>query len=1034
MPYRGPMSFTTERLYAQKIRRRKDEIYNYRISNRTPITEISIWETEQFLLPSDVQNRKFKPIRVGDCWGGGVNGWFRINITVPEAFRGREVAAFLDMGGEACAFLNGKPFQGVDGNHQELLLTKRARGGEDIELLIDAASHHWGNPADRTARTLHRAELATRNPEVEEYWFNVEVLLHLAEQLPEDSPRRAKIIYTLNKSVDAFDYTHKDDASLKKSALRANAILQPLLDKPACPSATNVAVHGHSHIDVAWLWPYRETKRKCARTFSTVMRMMEQYPEYIFTQSQAQLYEFTRQQYPELYEDIKRAVKKGAWDVEGSMWVEADCNLASGESLIRQIVVGKNYYMKEFGKETHVLWLPDVFGYAAALPQILQKARVPYFSTIKINWSQFNTFPYNTFWWEGIDGSRVLAHFPPTTDYNAYVEPAKLIQQVREFKEKDRSDWSLLSYGWGDGGGGPDRRHFEFLRRSEDLEGLPRCKQTKVEDFFRLIDDPAVDYPTWVGELYLELHRGTYTTQARNKRYNRIAELKYRDAELMSSIASHFHLPYPYDELHAGWRDLLLNQFHDVIPGSSIHAVYEDTNKMYPKILDIAERTVDSACGRVVENIQTGGEPAVVVFNSLPWKRRSVAHIQMPEDKDIAIETMDGKEVALQRSGDLIQFEAEAPSMGYATYRVRNRRPGSVRSHLRASKTSLENRHYKIRLDSQGAIVSLVHKQTGRELLPEGERGNLLRLYEDKPLEWQAWDIDFFYEDKWDDITRLDAFRVIDQGPVSASIEFERSFGASRLKQKMTIYDKSPRIDFVTWVDWHEENKCLKACFPVDVNASRARYEIQFGNVERPTHTNTSWDKARFEVCAHRWADISEEGFGMSLMNDCKYGHHTTGNEMRLTLLRSPKDPDPEADMGEHLFTYSILPHAGDYIEAETVRRAYELNVPLKCIALESKTTVSEAALPHEMSFFSVDAPNVILETVKRAENSEDTIIRLYECYNQRAQARVNVHLPFARVYETDLMEDNLHELSIKDHGFTADFKPFEIKTFKLVK
>ncbi|MCC6484020.1 MAG: alpha-mannosidase [Armatimonadetes bacterium] len=1030
------MSLTTERLYRQKIRRRKDEIYNYRISNRTPISDITIWETPEFLLPSDVRDKKFKSIKIGQQWGGGVSGWFRVKITIPEAFRGREVAAFLDMGGEACAFLNGKPYQGVDGNHQELLLAKRAQGGESFEFLLEASAHNWHTPSDKAPRTLQRAELATRNPEVEEYWFNVEVLLSLAEQLPEKSARRARIVYALNKSVDAFDYTHKDDASLKKSALRANAFLKPVLDQPACPSATNVAVHGHSHIDVAWLWPYNETRRKCARTFSTVMRMMEQYPEYIFSQSQAQLYEFTRQRYPELYEDIKKAVKKGHWDVEGSMWVEADCNLSSGESLIRQVVLGKNFFMREFGKETHVLWLPDVFGYAAALPQILQKARVPYFSTIKINWSQFNTFPYNTFWWEGIDGTRVLAHFPPTTDYNAYVEPAKLIQQVDEFKEKDRSDWSLLSYGWGDGGGGADRRHFEFLRRSEDTEGLPRCKQTKIEDFFRTIDDPSIDYPTWVGELYLELHRGTYTTQARNKRYNRIAELKYRDAELFSSVASHMHVPYPYEELHKGWQDILVNQFHDVIPGSSVHWVYEDTNEMYPRILEVAEKATESACSAIVENINFGGQaPVVVVFNSLPWERRSVAHFQWPADKPCAIETTDGQEVPIQRSGDLVEFTAKAPSMGYATYRVRERRPQNVTANtLKASKTSMENRFYKIAIDNKGVITSILHKESGRELLPEGERGNLLRLYEDKPLEWQAWDIDFFYEDKWEDVTQLDSVEVLNQGPVSASVEFVRSFGASHLKQKMTIYADDPRIDFVTWVDWREENKCLKACFPVDVNASKARYEIQFGNVERATHTNTSWDKARFEVCAHRWADISEQGFGMSLMNDCKYGHHTVGNEMRLTLLRAPKDPDPQADMGEHLFTYSIMPHAGDYISAQTVRRAYELNVPLKCVPVESRADASEGSLLDETSFFNVDAPNVILETVKRAENSGDTIIRLYECHNQRAHVSINVNLPFTKVYETDLMEDNLQEVAFKFRYFTADLKPFEIKTFKLVE
>ena len=1033
MPYRGPLTFTKDSIILNKIRRRKDEIMGYMVSGLTPITDIVYRETPEFERIEDAMAATdFRPISMGDWWGGGgMNAWFRLRIRVPESFAGREVAAYLDFGGEACAFLDGKPFQGVDANHQELLLLRKARGGEEFELVVDASSILWHSPQDPSKRRLARAEIGVRNPEVQRYWFDLETLYLLAMQLPDDSPRRAKIIYLLNKSVDAFDYQNTDDASLRASAIRAQKILQPLLECPASASATTVAVHGHSHIDVAWLWPYRETKRKCARTFSTVMRLMEQYPEYIFSQSQAQLYKFTKEQYPALYEEIRKRVREGRWDVTGSMWVEADCNLSSGESLIRQVLFGKNFYLDEFGIETDVLWLPDVFGYSAALPQILRKARVPYFSTIKINWSQFNTFPYNTFRWKGIDGSSVLAHFPPTTDYNAYPEPGKLLQQVREFKEKDRCDESLLSYGWGDGGGGPDRRHLEFLQRSKDLEGLPRCVQKKVTDFFHSIDDPGIDYPEWVGELYLELHRGTYTTQARNKRYNRKAEFLYRDAELLSCLAMPFGLEYPAAELREKWEDILCNQFHDVIPGSSIRLVYEDTDRMYPEIFRVGEEAAGRALERIARNVDTRGEGRpVLVFNTLPWDRSAVVSVDVPGDAPCAVVGPDGEEVPVQRSGERLLFAASAPSAGYAVYRLVPRQPSGFRSPLKASRTVLENRWFRVRLDSKGAIVSLVHRPTGRELVRPGERANLLRLYEDKPIDWPAWDIDFFYEDKWEDVTQTDSLELVEEGPVRAVVEVRRSFSRSRLSQRIVIYADSPRIDFETWVDWHEKDRVLKALFPVDVNASEARYEIQFGTVTRPTHTNTSWDFARFEVCAHRWADISEEGFGMSLMNDCKYGHHTKGSEMRLTLLRAPKEPDPEADMGEHVFTYSIMPHAGDYIEAGTVREAYGLNVPMRVLPVEA----SEGPLPPVRSFLRVDSEHVILETVKKAEREETVILRCYECHNRRGTVTVTVDLPFSRVYECDLMEDNLEEVPCAGSSFTFPIRPFEIKTFKLVR
>ena len=1020
---------TKQELFLGKIKRRKEEIANYMISGTQPIKGITLRETKAYeTYHEGILGTDFRPIQPGETWGPGTNGWFKLHIRVPEEWKSREVAAFLDFGGESCAYLNGAPSQGLDHYHKELLLTTCARGGEMFDLVVDAASARPWVPDETEKVTFRRAEIAVRNPEVREYWFNLEMLHLLAAELPRDSARRVRIIYTLNKSVDAFDYTHTDPDSLKRSAVRANAILKPLLACKADASATSVAAHGHSHIDVAWLWPYRETKRKCARTFSTVMRLMEQYPEYIFTQSQAQLYEFTKENHPALYEEIRERVKEGRWEVTGSMWVEADCNLSGGEALVRQVLLGKNFFRDEFGIETDVLWLPDVFGYSAALPQILQRARVPYFSTIKISWNQFNKFPCNTFYWYGIDGTRVLAHFPPTGDYNAYPDPARLRQQVNAFKEKDRCEESLLSYGWGDGGGGPDSRHLEFLRRAANLEGLPRCRQKTVTQFFHGIDGTP-DLPSWVGELYLELHRGTYTTQGHNKRNNRKAELLYRDAEILASAAGAMGYAYPYEDLHQHWKKLLCNQFHDVLPGSSIRQVYEDTDRMYPEIFRAGETVTSDALAAITREIDTTGEgQPVVVFNTLSWQRTDIARVKAPWDGDWAVLGPDGREVPSQRSGDQIIFTATVPSMGYAVYRLVPRASAPARTGLKANGRAVENRLYRIRLDAHGLITSIVHKQTGREVLPKGARTNLLRLFEDKPQEWEAWDIDFYHEDKGEDLTQADSVRVVETGPVFAAIEVRRSFGASRLKQTMRVYADVLRIDFDTWVDWHEAQKVLKVAFPSDLNASTARYEIQFGNVERPTHTNTSWDAARFEVCAHKWADISEEDFGVSLMNDCKYGHQAKGSEMRLTLLRSPKSPDAEADMGEHVFTYSLMPHAGDYAAAGTVRQAYELNVPLRAVAVEA----SDGTLPTEHSFVAVDAPNVVVEAVKRAEKQDCTVLRLYECHNQRSEVTVTTALPLTRVSECDLMEDSIKEMETDGRQFTFQIRPFEIRTFKL--
>lgn len=1018
------LDLTTQSLLYRKIGRRRDEIRAHLFSRPRPADELLCRETTQYETIEDATGkRRWKRIRIGERWGGGRNAWFRVAFTIPRKWRGRFVSAFIDLGGDGCVFIDGTPCHGLDRFHHEVPLTQSARGGETFELVIDAVSGLPWNPdpslPENAGSVLRRVEVAARNDEVWTYWFDLDTLYCLAGELHEDSARRARIIHLLNKSVDAFDYDHTDETSLNQSAARAAAALRPLLQCRAEASATEFACVGHSHIDVGWKWPYRETVRKCARTFSNVLQVMEYYPDHIFSQGQAQLYKFVLESYPELYKAIKHRIGEGRWEVAGGTWVEADCNIPSGESLVRQILYGKQFFREEFEIEPDTAWMPDVFGFPASLPQILSKSGYRYFATNKMHWNQFDKPPYPTFHWQGIDGSRVLAHFPPSLNYNGFPSAEWFARYECELQDKARTRQIIFTYGWGDGGGGPENRHMEYLRRSRDLEGLPECRHKSVSQFFHDIDD-GTDYPEWAGELYLQCHRGTYTTQGRIKRQNRRAEILLRDAELLSVIAGASGLPYPGGELREQWEKVLVNQFHDVLPGTSIAQVYEDTDRMYEEVFETGQRVVHGAIRRIV-----GDGDGIAVFNTLPWDRNDLVEMALPGEGHFAVEDADGREAPSQQTQRGLLFAASAPSMGYSTYRLVNRRPKAKPGWPRVSERRLENRFLRVELDDRGQIASFVHKDTGREVMPNGLAGNLLRIFEDKPLEYPAWEIEFFHEDKYHDPIPGDDMRVVEEGPLRASVEVTRSFGKSHLRQWIIIYRDSPRIDFHTWVHWQENEKLLKVGFPVDVNADRARYEIQFGNIERATHRNTSWDFAQFEVPAQRWVDLSEHGFGVSLLNDCKYGHSIHDGWIWLSLLRSAKKPDPTADMDEHEFTYSLMPHAGSYVDAQTVRRAYELNVPL--------LTSMQGELRGSKSFFYVDTDNVIVETVKQAEDAQGIILRLYECHNRRTMVNVLANLPFTKVFECSLMEENQGEIRIHNGGFSFDIKPFEIRTFRLV-
>ncbi|HTW91679.1 MAG TPA: alpha-mannosidase [bacterium] len=1046
---------------------------------------------------AELGQRQWRPIAVGSRWGGNwESAWFRFSGEIPAEWGQKpqidtqspiairqspfaEVWGLIDTGSEACVFdAQGQPVCGLtsgDGLERKALVPTRANseeGGErreegrQVEFLVEAAANHlFGHMPDCL---LKEACLVLLRRDVWDFYHDFYFLNGLATALPEDHPRRARIRYSLNEAVNRYG------AGSRSEVAAARAALAVPLAKRANASAQQVSAIGHAHIDVAWLWPLRETVRKTGRTFSSALRYMEEYPEYKFGASQAQLYAFTKEHYPGLYERVKAAVKSGRWEVQGGMWVEADCNIPSGESLVRQLLHGKRFFQSEFGVDVENLWLPDVFGYSATLPQILKLAGVKYFTTQKLSWNQFNRFPHNTFRWEGIDGTSVFTHFPPSDTYCGDFEPKELIKSVQNFTEKDRADRWLYLFGFGDGGGGPSRHQLELAARTRDCEELPRVTQEFASDFFPKAEAGIADLPVWRGELYFELHRGTLTSQARNKRSNRRAELLLREAEYLLAVTglahdSNFphprplpegegrgeggmdlgHVPspvmsraqYPREELDRIWKLVLTNQFHDIIPGSSIGWVYRDSARDYAEIVSFAEKAIARGEAELALQATTRGNGRpVVVANSLSWQRSDVVTIPLEAgESEVAVKDSDGNAMPVQVEDGKVLVKATAPSMGHCVLFVtpvagRVQAPVSSAetgaSPLEVTENLLENEQLRAEFDQHGHLVRIYDKVEEREVIPAGERANVLALYEDVPAAWEAWDVDVFYEEKPPVEAELLSARVGEKGPVRASLVQEwRISEKSKLVQEVRLARDSRRLEFMTRVDWHEERKMLRTSFPVTVHAAQATFEIQYGHVQRPTHRNTSWDEARFEVVAHKWADLSGPDYGVALLNDCKYGHKVLGNVLDLNLLRSPKSPDPEADLGEHEFTYALFPHRGDFRRGWVIGEAYSLNVPLRSIA----SGQHDGPLPAKMSRFETSLPNVIIEVVKRAEDDDSLVLRLYEAFGQPARTALTLRMPFSRAFVTDLLEHNVEELTVTGGRLELAFRPFEIKTIRLM-
>ena len=958
---------------------------------------------------------------VGERWSGRDRYlWLRKTMSVPKAWEGKKIVGIFDFGStgggnnsgfESMLYIEGKPYQGVDSNHKEAFFDSNY-AGKDLELVFRLWSglEGGGNPTPQEHR-INRADLAWLDEKVDDLFFMTRVILETLKVLNEFDPVVPQLRMALDKAYKLIDWSYPGSEAFYESVHAADDLLNELIDSMDKNSLVKVKCVGHTHIDVAWLWRLKHTREKCARSFSTVLRLMDQYPEYTFLQTQPQLYEYIKEDYPEMFEKIKAKVKEGNWEADGGMWVEADCNLTSGESLTRQILVGGKFFREELGQEIKYLWLPDVFGYSWALPQILKKSGIPMFMTTKISWNQYNRMPHDTFKWRGMDGSEVLP---------------KIVKGVYDaYSDKNLTDELLISFGYGDGGGGVNRDMLEYRRRVDKMPGLPSLKTSKAADYFKDLREKVENTDeyvhTWDGELYLEYHRGTYTSQAYNKKMNRYLENYYRNVEwltAMDAINKGDIKEAKQDELTEGWKIILTHQFHDIIPGSSINEVYKDSHVNYEKAEAIAKEIEQS----VFTNIMGAEESTWTVINNTNWERSDYAHI-VTEAKGQFVDETGNVLKAQEAHNGYVVYVDNIPAMGWKVIKLVDNTSNSVENNTNVFTFAdgiIETPFYHVELNEAGHMTSLVDKKADRQVLAKGAKANVIQMFEDKPLAHEAWDIDIYYQEKMREVTDLTRMEVTEKGPLHMVIRLEWNYMNTKIKQDMTFYVEDKRIDFKTWVDFRERKQLMKVAFPVDIRSTYATYDVQYGNVQRPTHWNTSWDWARFETVAHKWVDLSERNYGVSLMNDCKYGHDIKNNVIRLTLLKSATHPDTEQDQGEHEFTYSLLPHEGSWVDADTEIRAYYLNNPLKVEAGKAKEDA--------YSFLNIDNKYIEVDAVKRSEDGKTLVIRCHEYTGGKQKATITLDAKVKGWQESNLMEKPEGD-HFTSETITLEFGPYEVKT-----
>lgn len=1048
----------------EKLEKRIQELEPFRYRGERVISQWRWKEDESGEIGAlPTEEGAWQNVELGHVWKGRDRYiWLSADAQVPAEWQGRRILGFFDFGStgggtnsgfESMLFLNGQPHQGVDSNHREVFLADDAPGQQ-----LNLRFRLWSGLGGYDFKAINEHKLATAklcwlDEAADDLYYTGSAMIETIQQLAESQSERQQLLSALDRAFLLVDWAKPGSAAFYESLKEAQELLRAELSHLPKHHPVVVRCIGHTHIDVAWLWRLRHTREKAARSFSTVLRLMEQYPDYVFLQTQPQLYDYIKRDYPQVYEGIKQRVAEGRWEAGGAMWLEADCNLTSGESLVRQLLYGMRFFQEEFGAECKYLWLPDVFGYSWALPQILRLCGIEAFMTTKISWNQYNRMPHDTFYWRGIDGTELLTHFITTPDpggtegryyytYNGVIKPTTVQGIWNAYRDKEWNQELLLSYGYGDGGGGVNRDMLEIRRRLAELPGVPQVTTGRADEYFAELKQRAEETDRyihrWDGELYLELHRGTYTSQAYNKRMNRKLELLFREAEWLQAAAAAYRgdwSSYAAAELYEGWKIVLRNQFHDIIPGSSIREVYEDSREEYAEAAGIAGAAIEqalqalTASGNAEDRVQT-----YAVFNSASWPRTELVHIPASHASDGSGESADGHWT--DDAGNVLQAQLTAdgwyveardiPSFGMRTVSYK---PGLAVAQSpfvpEADGSGIRTPHYDIRWNGAGQLTRVYDRAARREVLAEGAYGNVLQVFEDRPKSrHEAWDIDIFYTEKMRTIDQLVNVSLIENGPVRAVVEFSWSYMDSAVSQRMIVYAHSRRIDFETNVDWHEQRQLLKVAFPVSVRSTEATYDIQFGNVKRPTHWNTSWDYAKFETVGHQWADLSERGYGVSLLNDCKYGYDIKEQTLRLTLIKSSLVPDDTADQGEHVFTYALLPHQGDWFEGGAAKEAWALNAPLTAAVTAAQSK------PWSLLTLSAEADHVMIDAVKKAEDHDGLMVRLHEFAGKRAAGvQLCCGLPAASWQLCDLLERPLSE---EEQGsfVSFDIKPYEIRTY----
>ncbi|WP_431893813.1 alpha-mannosidase [Nonomuraea sp. bgisy101] len=995
-------------LVEARLKRVLDERIRPAVYPESVPLEVAVWHAPGEPVPvAEGLSAVPEPIAVGDQWGAPWGtSWFTVSGTVPAAWAGRNVEAILDLGfdenmpGFQCEGLvyrpDGTPVKGLNPRNQWIRVGAPVEGGEEVRLHIEAASnpvildYHPFLPTTlgdkETAGTapqyrLARMDLAVFDETVWQLVIDLEVLGELMRELPVDGARRWEIMRAVERALDAVDLQ-----DVNGTAAAARERLAGVLSTPAQPSAHRISAVGHAHIDSAWLWPLRETVRKVARTTSNMTALLEDEPAFVFAMSQAQQWAWVKEHRPEVWARVTKAVATGRFVPTGGMWVESDTNMPGSEAMARQFVHGKRFFLDEFGIENDEVWLPDTFGFAAGLPQIIKAAGSKRLLTQKISWSQTNRFPHHTFLWEGIDGTRIFTHFPPVDTYNCSMKGSEIAHAARNFKDKGIARHSLAPTGWGDGGGGTTREMVAKAARMRDLEGSATVTWETPAEFFAKAEAEYPNPPVWVGELYLELHRATLTSQAKTKQGNRRSESLLREAELWAATAAvRTGHPYPHERLDRIWKTVLLHQFHDILPGSSIAWVHREAEKTYAAVADELGGIIDAAQHALAGDPSAG---ATLVFNAAPHTRHGV-----PAGGASAAHTEDAVVLRPRDEG------------GY----------------------ELENGLLRVEIDGHGLVRSVYDLTAGREAVAPGQAANLLQIHPDFPNMWDAWDVDEFYRNT---VTDLVAADEVAPGEEPGSVRVVRSFGRSKVTQVLSLPPGAGRLDIRTEVDWHETEKFLKLAFPLDVHAERYASESQYGHAYRATHTNTSWEAAKFEACNHRFVHLEEPGWGVALVNDSTYGHDVTRTvratdagtttTLRASLLRAPRFPDPETDQGVHRFRHALVPGA---TIGDAVREGYFINLPERAVPGDAEVA----------PLVTIDNEAVVVTAVKLADDeSGDVIVRFHEAHGGRARATLTAGFPISGVAATDLLERPIAERRHEGDAVSLSLRPFELVTLRL--